>query len=174
MNPFSLLKGAGKAIGNTASFFGTGATMGKRVPHIGLNAETMGITAPSMFYGMPMVYDIAKGGVQAARRSVGGSGGEIQAIRNARAQAEAMQMQQMHMQQQKQGISKNIAQLAATNPHLYNQILAGRTLPQGSVVLGGKPRVDLLEDLALRMGPPAQQPAPQGGAFFQDLASQPF
>ena len=43
------------------------------------------------------------------------------------------------------------ARLAAVAPHLYNQILAGRTLPQGAVVLGGNPRTDLLEQLAYGM-----------------------
>jgi hypothetical protein len=43
------------------------------------------------------------------------------------------------------------AKLAAVAPHLYNQILAGRTLPQGAVVLGGSPRTDLLEQLAYGM-----------------------
>ena len=47
--------------------------------------------------------------------------------------------------------ARHAASLAATSPHLYNQILAGRTLPQGAVVLGGTPRTDIMEQLAYGM-----------------------
>ncbi len=46
---------------------------------------------------------------------------------------------------------ESAAKLAALDPQLYNQVLAGRRLPQGAAVFGGRPRVDLLEELALDM-----------------------
>ena len=48
-------------------------------------------------------------------------------------------------------MAQSLARLAAASPQTYNQVMAGRQLPQGAVVLGGAPRVDLMEDLALRM-----------------------
>ena len=54
--------------------------------------------------------------------------------------------------QQLQGnMAASLARLAAASPQTYNQVMAGRQLPQGAVVLGGQPRVDLMEDLAFRM-----------------------
>ena len=48
-------------------------------------------------------------------------------------------------------MAQSLARLAAASPQTYNPVMAGRLLPQGAVVLGGTPRVDLMEDLALRM-----------------------
>ncbi len=45
----------------------------------------------------------------------------------------------------------NTARLAALNPHLYNEVLAGRKLAPGSVVFGGEPRTDLMDLLTSRM-----------------------
>ncbi len=61
-----------------------------------------------------------------------------------------------------QEIAKQSARLAAANPHLYNQIIAGRRLPQGAVILGGNPRTDLMEQIASGMAsnPQLQQPGP--------------
>jgi hypothetical protein len=46
---------------------------------------------------------------------------------------------------------RSMTRLAAANPQLYNEVMAGRKLPQGAVVLGGRPRMDLMEELALGM-----------------------
>jgi len=48
-------------------------------------------------------------------------------------------------------MGQSLARLAASSPQTYQQVMTGRQLPQGAVVLGGQPRVDLMEDLALRM-----------------------
>ena len=67
----------------------------------------------------------------------------------------------LEYQQVQQQLARNAARLAASNPHLYNQIMAGRRLPQGAVILGGTPRTDLMEEIA---GGMATQPQmmPQG------------
>ena len=49
-------------------------------------------------------------------------------------------------------IRRNMLMVQRASPHLYNQVMAGRRLPQGSVVLGGQPRQDLMEELASSMG----------------------
>jgi hypothetical protein len=60
------------------------------------------------------------------------------------------------------------ARLAAVDPHLYNQILAGRRLPEGARVFGGQPRVDLMEQLAYEMASGQyEQPQPE-----QDLLAE--
>jgi len=41
--------------------------------------------------------------------------------------------------------------LAAIDPHLYNEVMAGRSLPKDAVVFGGQPRTDLMEELAMGM-----------------------
>ena len=57
--------------------------------------------------------------------------------------------QKYEMLQSRMG--QSLARLAAVSPQKYQEVMAGRILPQGAVVLGGTPRVDLMEDLALRM-----------------------
>lgn len=59
--------------------------------------------------------------------------------------------QQAKIERLQQTMALNTARLAQAEPHLYNEVLAGRRLPQGAVVLGGNPRTDLLSEMALRM-----------------------
>jgi len=79
-------------------------------------------------------------------------------LKNLRAQADMQlnaQIAREHADKNWDRVNRKMAsasaRLAAVAPHLYNQILAGRTLPQGAVVLGGSPRTDLLEQLAYGM-----------------------
>lgn len=59
---------------------------------------------------------------------------------------------QLEKVRQREEIERNMMAVQRTAPHLYNQVMAGRRLPQGSVVLGGQPRQDLMEELASHMG----------------------
>jgi len=59
--------------------------------------------------------------------------------------------QGLRRQRLERDMAGNAARLAAVAPDLYNQVLAGRRLPRGAVVLGGQPRTDLLEEVAMRM-----------------------
>jgi len=52
----------------------------------------------------------------------------------------------------KEEVQRNMMAVQRANPHLYAQVMAGRRLPQGAVVLGGQPRQDLMEELASHMG----------------------
>lgn len=68
----------------------------------------------------------------------------------------------MRMQEETEAMARiNEQRLMQMEPALANQILAGRRLPRGAMVIGGKPRTDLLREFAMQM---AQQPAPQGAA----------
>lgn len=49
-------------------------------------------------------------------------------------------------------VERNMQIVASRDPHLFNQVMAGRVLPQGAVVLGGPRRQDLMEELAYAMG----------------------
>ena len=59
-------------------------------------------------------------------------------------------MQQMRAVRIQRDMMENMARLAAAAPHTYNELLAGRSLPQGAVVIGGQPRMDVLEQVALQ------------------------
>lgn len=43
---------------------------------------------------------------------------------------------------------ENIARVAGMLPDIYHQVSSGRRLPRNSVVIGGRPRIDLLTQLA--------------------------
>lgn len=49
-------------------------------------------------------------------------------------------------------IQENQARIARSDPRLYTSVLAGRSVPTNSVVLGGRPRMDLMQELAASMG----------------------
>lgn len=48
-------------------------------------------------------------------------------------------------------LAENQRRLAQSNPDLYTSVMAGRRVPAGSVVLGGRPRMDLMQELAASM-----------------------
>lgn len=77
-------------------------------------------------------------------------------------------VQRMRQEQLRRRMLASAARLAAVDPHLYNQILAGRRLPEGARVFGGQPRVDLMEQLAYEMASGQyEQPQPE-----QDLLAE--
>lgn len=57
----------------------------------------------------------------------------------------------MKMQRYQRDMAMNTARLAAADPALYNEVMAGRRLAAGSRVFGGQPRTDLMEQLVSRM-----------------------
>jgi len=61
---------------------------------------------------------------------------------------------QMRLKAQRdaQTAAQNTALLFQTAPHVAAQIMAGRRLPKGAVVIGGTPRVDLMQEMAMQMG----------------------
>lgn len=59
--------------------------------------------------------------------------------------------QQMKARRLQQAMADNMVRLAAANPQLYMQLMVGRTLPQGAVVIGGGKKSDFLESVAYQM-----------------------
>lgn len=57
----------------------------------------------------------------------------------------------IRLQRLQQLMVENSTRLAQRFPHRYNEMLAGRRLPQGAVVIGGNPRSDIIEDIAYAM-----------------------
>lgn len=58
----------------------------------------------------------------------------------------------------------NEARLAMREPHLYTEILAGRKLSRGTVLFGGRPRRDWMDEVSYGMasGQYGSAPVPQG------------
>jgi hypothetical protein len=69
---------------------------------------------------------------------------EIEAQQKRRAE-------EARMQQQMQYVQMNAQRLASFAPDLAQRVLAGRRLTQGAVAIGGRPRTDLLTELASYM-----------------------
>ena len=59
--------------------------------------------------------------------------------------------QRMRDQRIQTSMAENIMRVASSNPQLYNQLVAGRLLPQGAVLIGGGRRTDFLESVAYQM-----------------------
>lgn len=72
----------------------------------------------------------------------------------------------MRARRLQKAMSENMIRLATANPQLYNQLMVGRTIPNGAVVIGGG-RTDFLESVAYQMatggfGTPTGSPDNQG------------
>jgi hypothetical protein len=58
--------------------------------------------------------------------------------------------QAMKARRLQKAMSENLMRLASSNPQLYNQLMVGKVLPTGAVVIGGG-RTDFLESVAYQM-----------------------
>jgi hypothetical protein len=124
-----------------------------------LKPRNLGLTIPGVAYGLmfgksAIVDPIVKGFTDspysdALQRSKERYRMQQQALR-ARVEYEELQRR----------MTRATMQLAATDPHLYNEVMAGRSLPRDAVVFGGQPRTDLMEELSMGMaqGQFEQQP----------------
>jgi hypothetical protein len=75
---------------------------------------------------------------------------------------------QMKVERLRRTMAENMARLASSSPHLYNQLLAGRRLPEDAEVIGGASSTDVLEEVAMAMSMGKFGTAPSGletGAF---------
>ena len=72
-----------------------------------------------------------------------------------------VRMEQMRLQIQQQERAKvltaNTINLLQYAPDVARQVMAGRRLPKGGVVIGGTPRVDLMQEVAGQMADGAYQ-----------------
>lgn len=111
--------------------------------------------AAKSFRHMPMTGAVVSGAV------AGAVGGPIIAnlandplkdeIRSIQEERSVVTSEMYRAERLRRTMAINTARLAALNPHLYNEVLAGRKLAPGSVVFGGEPRTDLMDLLTSRM-----------------------
>ena len=80
--------------------------------------------------------------------------------------AERMLSQRLKQERYARLVQQNTARLAAADPQLYTNVLAGRRLPMDAVRIGGQDRTDLMEEFALAMGQGEFAPSPSA----QELA----
>ena len=71
--------------------------------------------------------------------------------RNQRQQVINQMADQAGRQSLQAAIDSNLRRVAQSDPAMYAQVMAGRRLPQGAVVLGGEQRTDLLQELGRAM-----------------------
>lgn len=71
--------------------------------------------------------------------------------RNQRQQVINQMADQAGRQSLQAAIDSNLRRVAQADPAMYAQVMAGRRLPQGAVVLGGEQRTDLLQELGRAM-----------------------
>lgn len=71
--------------------------------------------------------------------------------RNQRQQVINQMADQAGRQSLQAAIDSNLRRVAQADPAMYAQVMAGRRLPQGAVVIGGVPRQDLLNQLGMAM-----------------------
>lgn len=81
-------------------------------------------------------------------------GFDLEGITEARSNSRYQQLRAERIQQMQ---SANIERLARLQPELYNQVVAGRRLPEGGVAIGGVPRLDMLQQIASAMGEMGQR-----------------
>ena len=102
------------------------------------------------------VLGLAKEGVNAVSRSVTGDpliGGisTEEAIRMEQEVRKEQRRRQVENQARAERLAQNTVSLIQNAPMVAQQIMAGRRLPKGAVVIGGTPRVDLMQQMADQM-----------------------
>jgi len=70
------------------------------------------------------------------------------AVAKSKSEKVARLLEQSRMEK---ALAENKMRLARQAPDLYTSVMAGRRVPKGSVVLGGRPRQDLMRELAASM-----------------------
>ena len=141
------LKGAGRAFDKTQSIF-TGtpfrdmSTMGKMVT-----------ASPAVWFGGKHIgYDMAaKPMYESMTDKQDGYGRMIEDARMRNEQHQLAIRTRSEIDELQRKIARSAMRLASIDPHLYNEVMAGRSLPKDAVVFGGQPRTDLMEELAMGM-----------------------
>lgn len=120
----------------------------KKLANIGLDFSSptvaLGVGLPTAF----MAGDLAQGLGSAVKQEFTGFNKILdEQMRQRRAEA----AQAMRARRLQKAMADNMMRLAAANPQLYNQLLVGKMLPQGAVVIGGGQKSDFLETVAYQM-----------------------
>jgi hypothetical protein len=125
----------------------------------GFKEAPLSMTTGAAYLGGPVVLGAARGAdINATHKR-----GELAAERYL---TNLQQMEQMRAERIHRATMENMARLAATAPHLYNELLAARSLPRGAVVIGGQPRTDVLEQVAMQQSLGHFQPSPSATDQF--------
>ena len=170
-----LAKNSGKGAKYTAQAVDDLLFGGKGVPSVPGKAFTFasGLT-PSEFFS-------TKGGAKEWMMRAGGVGflgmtGEwlvgrpgsnastLQKIEQVRSQRMKQRMEESQREQVRRSMRESLARIAAIDPQMYSEVMAGRRLPQGARVIGGTPRTDLLAQLASDMA----------GGYYDQAAGVPL
>jgi len=114
------------------------------------------IATPAMYFGLKDVgYDMAAKPMwnsimnpDEGSNSPSAMIARAEAENSRRSQALRVRAEMDHLQKK---VTSAAMRLAAVDPHLYNEVMAGRSLPKDAVVFGGQPRTDLMEELAMGM-----------------------
>jgi hypothetical protein len=88
-------------------------------------------------------------------------------FRRTQSLAIASRMMEERRRRERELTAGNVTRLMTMNPVLAQELLAGQSLPVGATVVGGKPRVDVLEEVARQMGEGNYGVAGMIGGSFQ-------
>lgn len=138
---------------------GVGGSVGGMLSKIGKFASAHKVATALTV--APFALDLLPGLLKGARGSLGDVGGFLPGPSNnalsesyvqGSERIEAAQAAAAERQRRFRLLQAQNTQLLFQNaPHLAAQIMAGRELPEDAVVIGGQPRVDLLQDVAAKM-----------------------
>ena len=161
----SMLKALKSILKHTSGFTKSDSVKGFAGQH---PLAALGLVAPSAgFLAEDVVAPLAKGAYEASPLHSIIKEAEDQRLYErgveTRNQNLATQLKSRRMEEM---VQRNMAAVAQYSPHLYNQVMSGRLLPEGAVVLGGPRRQDLMEELAHSMG---SSSSPEN---FESLLSQ--
>ena len=163
-------KGLGSLVGGVAKGAGGVAKgVGKAGSGVGLDFSSPGM---ALGVGLPTALiagDLAGQVGSSVKAEFTGLNKELdKELRRRRAEA----AQGMRARRLQRAIAENMSRLAAANPQLYNQLLVGRLLPQGAVVIGGGQRPEFLESVAYQMatgGFESSQSSPDAADAIRNL-----
>ncbi len=150
--------GAAAAAGLSASAAGRGVAY-RNNPVMAFTNDAVGYGDLAYFLGLPALAfagERVRGLAGFGPRSQAARQGEQlalegRAIKGMASAARSQRLQRQKYEKLQARMGESLARLAAASPQTYNQVMAGRQLPQGAQVFGGAPRVDLMEQLASRM-----------------------
>ena len=110
----------------------------------GVGSATMGLAGTM---GLDLLRGLLKDPNQSSRQV------QIQSdLETAKQQSRSAQIADfMEQARLEKSFEQNKQRLAQSAPDLYSSVMAGQRLPKGSVVLGGRPREDLMRQLAASM-----------------------
>lgn len=141
-----------------------GLATGTSIPKTRKQWKSAGPWIPPVLYGTAVFGNEAVvNPIQEAIRGPSNYESTIKEARVRKAQKINSLKIKMEYEEMQRKMARAAMQLAASDPHLYNEIMAGRQLPKDAVVFGGQPRTDIMEELAMGMaqGQFNQQPSAQ-------------